>query len=226
MKRRAADRNGARAAGQPRRRAVGVAHDHVDAVGVDAELVRYQLLVRGSETSAVFLAAHDQLDAVVVLEFDRRSLGKAAAAAFGVGRHADAAERAVALAARAPLRERRPLRRRHAAVHYLLELAGIKHELGRRRVRHGRGRHEIDAADGVGAQLEFARRGVDEALKEIGGLRPSGAAISADRHRVGTHAFDVHVDGADRVDAGDEIGRARRNEAAERGKIGAHIGED
>ena len=65
VKRRAADGNGARAAGQPRRRAVGVAHDHVDAVGVDAELVRYQLLVRGDETGAVFLAAHDQLDAVV-----------------------------------------------------------------------------------------------------------------------------------------------------------------
>ena len=35
----------ARAAGKPRRRAVGVAHDHIDAVGIDAELVGDELLV-------------------------------------------------------------------------------------------------------------------------------------------------------------------------------------
>ena len=46
VQRRAADGERARAAGQPARRAVGVAHDHVDAVGVDAELVRDELLVR------------------------------------------------------------------------------------------------------------------------------------------------------------------------------------
>ena len=61
----------------------------------------------------------------------------------------------------------------------------------------------IHAADGVGAQLEFARRGVDEALEKIGGLGPSGAAIGADRHRVGAHAFDVHVDGANAAAACD-----------------------
>ena len=82
----------------------------------------------------------------------------------------------------------------HAAVHHLLELAGIEHELGRRSVGHRRGRHEIDAADGVGAHAELARRGIDEPLEQIGGLRPPGAAIGADRHRVGAHALDVHVD--------------------------------
>ena len=87
----------ARAAGQSRRRAVGVAHDHVDAVGIDAELIRHNLLIRGEQTGAVFLVAHDQFD-MAVLEFDRRGFGKTAAAAFGVGRHADAAQLAVALA--------------------------------------------------------------------------------------------------------------------------------
>ena len=63
VERRAADGKRARAAGQPGRRAVGVAHDHVDAVGIDAELVRDELLVCGDEAGAVFLVAHDQLDA-------------------------------------------------------------------------------------------------------------------------------------------------------------------
>ena len=101
-----------------------------------------------------------------------------------------------------------------------------RHELGRRRVGHRRRRHEIDAADGVGAHAELARRRIDEALEQVGGLRPPGAAIGADRHRVGAHALDVHVDRADRVEPGDEIGRARRDEAAERREIGAEIGED
>ena len=45
VERRARDRERARAAGKPCRRAVGVAHDHVDPVGIDAELVRDELLV-------------------------------------------------------------------------------------------------------------------------------------------------------------------------------------
>ena len=47
----------------PARRAVGVAHDHIDAVGIDAELVGDELLVGGDEAGAVFLVAHHQLDA-------------------------------------------------------------------------------------------------------------------------------------------------------------------
>ena len=124
------------------------------------------------------------------------------------------------------LAKRRPFRRRHAAVHHLLELAGIEQELGRRRIGHRRGRHEIDAADGVGVHAELARRGIDEALEQISGLRPPGAAIGADRHGVGAHALDVDMDRPDRIKAGDQIGRARRNEAAEGRQIGADIGED
>ena len=69
VERGAADRDRARAAGQARRRAVGIAHDDVDAVGVDAELIRDQLLVRGDEAGAVFLVAHHQFDPFV-LELD------------------------------------------------------------------------------------------------------------------------------------------------------------
>ena len=46
VQRRAADRQRARAAGEPARRAVGVAHDDVDPVGIDAEPVGDHLLVR------------------------------------------------------------------------------------------------------------------------------------------------------------------------------------
>ncbi len=97
VERRAADRDGARAAGEPRGRAVGVAHDDVDAVGIDAELVGDELLVGGVQAGAVFLIAHHQFDAIV-LELDRGGFGKAAAAALGIGRHADAAQHAFALA--------------------------------------------------------------------------------------------------------------------------------
>ena len=183
------------------------------------------MLVGGDEAGAVFLVAHHQLD-VVVLELDRRGLGKAAAAALGIGRHADAAQLAVALALRAPLGERRPFRRGHAQVHHLFEFAGIEQEFCRRGVRHGRRRHEIDAADGVGAHAELARRGVDQPLEQIGGLGPPGAPIGADRHSVGADALDVDVDRADRIEARDQIGRARRHKAAERRQIGADIGED
>ena len=183
------------------------------------------MFVGGDEAGAVFLVAHDQLD-LVVLELDRRGLGKTAAAAFGISRHADAAQLAGALALLAPLGERRPFGRVHAQIHHLFELAGVEHEFGRRRVRHRRRRHEIDAADGVGALADFARRGVDQALEQITGLGPPGAAIGADRHGVGAHALDVDVDGADRIKAGHQIGRARRHEAAERRQVGADIGED
>jgi len=149
VKRAAGDRQRPRAAGQSGRGAVGVAHDHVDALGIDAELIRDQLLVRGNEPGAVFLVAHHQLDAVI-LEFDRRGFGKAAAAAVGISGHADAAQLAGAFAMSAALRKRGPFRRFHGALHHFLELTGIEQEFGRRGVRHRRRRHEIDTADGTG----------------------------------------------------------------------------
>ena len=215
----------ARTSGQPGRRAVGIAHDDVDAVSIDAQLVGDKLLVRGDETGAVFLVAHHQLDALV-FEFDRGGLGKAAAAALGIGRHADAPQLVVAFASRAALRERGPFGRRHAAVHHLLEFTGVEQELGRRRVGHRRRRHEIDAADGVGAHAELARGGVDQALEQVCGLGSPGAAIGANRYGVGTDAFDVHVNRPDRIETGDQIRRAGRHEAAERRQIGAKIGQD
>src|SRR5271169_4384497 len=81
-------------------------------------------------------------------------------------------------------------------------------------------------ADVYGMADGVTRRGVDQALEEIGGFRPAGAPIGANRHRVGGDAFDVDVDGAERIEAGDEICRARRHEAAERREVSADIGED
>ena len=163
---------------------------------------------------------------MLFLEFDRRGFGEAAAAAFGIGRHADAAQLAVALALFAPLGERRPFRRVHAQVHDRFELAGIEHEFCRRRVRHRRRRHEIDAPDLIGAHAKLARRGIDQTFQKIRRLGPPGAAIGADRHGVGADALDVDVDRPDRIEAGHQVGRARRHEAAERRQVSADIGED
>ena len=207
----AADRDRARAAGQSGRRPVGVAHDHIDVVSIEAELIGDDLLVGGEEAGAVFLVAHDQLDPVV-LELDRRGFGKAPSAALGIGGHADAAQLALVLGVLAPLGKGGPIGRNHAAVHHLLELAGIEHELGHRRVGHGRRGHEIDAPDSVRRHAKFARCRVDDSFQEVGGFRPPGAAIGADRHRVGAYAFHIHMDGADHVEPGDEVARARRHE--------------
>jgi hypothetical protein len=214
VERRAADRNRARAAGQSGRCAVGVAHDHIDVVGIDAKLIGDDLLVRGEKAGAVFLVAHDQLDPVV-FELDRRGFGETAAAALGIGGHADAAQLSSTLATFTALGKGRPIGRRHAAIHHLLEFAGIEHELGYRGVGHGRGRHEIHPPDSVRSHAKLARRRVDDALQEVGGFRPSGAAIGADRHRVGADAFHIHMDGADHVQAGHEIARPGRHECPE-----------
>ena len=190
-----------------------------------SELVRHQLLVGGEEAGAVFLVAHHQLDAVV-LKFNRRRLGKSAAATLGIGRHADAAQLAAAFTLFAPLRERRPFRRGHGALHHFLKLTGIEQEFCRRRVGHRRRQHEIDATDGVWSFAKLARGRIDESFKQVCRLGSSGATIGTDRHGVGAHAFDVDVDRADRIEPGHKIRRARRDERAERRQISAEIGED
>jgi hypothetical protein len=70
-------------------------------------------------------------------------------------------------------------RRCHAAVHHLLELTAIEKELGGRRIGHRRQRHEIDAADCIGAHAELTCRGIDEPFEQICGLGPPNAAIGA-----------------------------------------------
>ena len=50
---------------------------------------------------------------------------KTATAALGICCHADTAQLVIPLASSAPLRERRPFRRCHAALHHVLELTGI-----------------------------------------------------------------------------------------------------
>src|SRR5258708_37962113 len=94
------------------------------------------------------MVAHDMCESLV-FEFNRSGLGKTATAALGIGCHADAAQLVIPLASSAPLWERRPFRRCHAAVHHLLELTRVEKQLGGRRIGHRRRRHEIDAADSV-----------------------------------------------------------------------------
>src|SRR5437763_16472833 len=96
---------------------------------MDAEPVGNELLVGGDQPGAVFDIAHHELDAIV-LELDRRSLGKAAAATLGIGRHADAAQLAAFLAFAAARLETRPVGLVHAQVHHALELDGNERVLG------------------------------------------------------------------------------------------------
>ena len=181
-------------------------------------------LYDGDEAGAVFLVAHHQIDAVA-LELDRGGLGEAAAAALGIGRHADAAQLAALRALASARLEALPVGVLHRGVHDLLELAGVEGELGRRRVGDRLLGDQVDAADRVRRHVELARGRVDQALDQVGRLGTPGAAIGADRHRVGAHA--LHVDGDRRrgVEAGDQVGRARRDERAHRRQVGADIGD-
>ena len=107
-----------------------------------------------------------------------------------------------------PAQSRDLLRARHVRG----EVAGIVGLAGLRRVGHRLRLDEVLAPQRVGREPELARRDVDQALDHIGRLRPAGAAIGIDRHRVGVDAADADVAGRDVVDAGQHAGADERNE--------------
>ena len=78
----------------------------------------------------------------------------------------------------------------------------------------------------AGSMPELARRHLDEALDDEGGLRPAGTAIGVDRSGVGVDRVDLGIDRRDVVLAGQqrrvEVGRHGRREGRH---VGAEIGD-
>ena len=96
-----------------------------------------------------------------------------------------------------------PVTRCHCTLH--LRFALNRSLFGGRCIRHRRRRHEIDAADCVGAHVELTCCGIDEPFEQICGLGPPSAAIGANRHRACAHALDVDVDRLNRIETRDEV---------------------
>ena len=108
-------------------------------------------------------------------------------------------------------------------VHRGMIIAGVVFHRHRRGVR--KFGDEVLTPPGNRIEPELQRRLVDDALELIGRLGPSRPAIGVDRHGVGEHRPDVHVDQRRAVISGHQRavqpGRDRRREGAE---ICAHIG--
>ena len=137
---------------------------------------------------------------------------------------ADAAQLAVALAMRRAGPESRP--NRHcsmARVHQRGEIAAVVDRAVRRPVRHGGGRDQVAPPQLRAVDLHRVRRRVDQALDQIEGFRPPGAAIGTERRRVGEHHLGAEVDRRDDIDARQAVlGVAGGDD----GRIGRRVGAD
>ena len=126
-----------------------------------------------------------------------------------------------------PLLEARPIGELHGPFHVAAEIAGVVGAIADRRlVGHLPGLDEVPPPDRFGLRPELARGTVDEALEEVGGLRPPGAAIGVDRHGVGVDAADPHMDQGRAVDPGHHGGAEIGDVGSELRQIGAEVRED
>jgi hypothetical protein len=107
-----------------------------------------------------------------------------------------------------------------------VEVAGIVRLTHRGGVGHLRGLHEVAPAQLGGIHADLARRRVHQALEVEQALRPPGAAIGADRGRVGEHAGDFQIDDRDIIGAGRDLGSHEQGDGNARARrIGADIGK-
>ena len=139
---------------------------------------------------------------------------------------ADAAELAAGAALGAPVREAGPVGGRDGAIEERRELARIVGVVGRRPVGHRVRRDVVAAAELDAVDAGLGGGGLDEPLHDVVALGAPGAAIGADRRRVGEDALDRDVDRRRRVDAGQVLGDVDRGRQRHHlREIGAEIAE-
>ena len=145
---------------------------------------------------------------------------------FDIGRKPAAVELAALLGLGLARRKAVPVGGRQRLGQEEVEVAGIVLLAHRRGVGHLCGRHEVAPAQFGRIHADLARRRVHQPLEVEQAFRPAGAAIGADRGRVGEHAGDLEVDHRDVVGAGGDLGadEQRDGDAGAR-RIGADIGE-
>ena len=178
---------------------------------------------------AVPLGAGRHGQRVVLLETQFGGLREAAAAALDIVGEADTAQLAGRRRIRPPGLEAGPLGSRQTGVHRLFEAAAVVDVAERGRIGDLVGRDHVPPPHFVRRQAESAADHVDDPLHRIGRLRPAGAPVGADRHRVGRDALDAHVSRRNGVDPADHLAGADgrhhrpvgREVGAERG-VGRH----
>ena len=117
-----------------------------------------------------------------------------------------------------------PVGKPHAVVDIARELAGIVRHAEQPLVGHELRRHEVAPAELVRADAELARRLVDQALDQIGGLGSAGAAIGVGPDRVGEDPLHFGEDRRRRVRPAQHLGiEDRRAERSVVRAVGAEI---
>ena len=194
----------------PNSTAAGVAVDDVDVLDRDAEAVGDDLRERRLVALAVAVRAGEHRHAAgrMHAHFARleqpgaraeraRDVRRRDAAGLDVRRVADAAQLAALRGLRLARRETGDVGQLHRLVQRRVVVAGVVEQRDRRLVREGA--DEVAPADLVLVDVQLARRGLDQALDDVGRLGPARAAIRVDRRGVGEHRGHFAVDRRRRV---------------------------
>ena len=205
---------------------VAVALDQVDLVERDAEAVDQDLGEGGGVALAVVEGAGGDGHPAVLFEPDAAHLFGRRCGDLEVAGEAVAAELAGGGGSFPSGGEAGPVGARQAGVEHGREVAAVVGQAGERRVGNRVRWDHVLAAERCRIAVGRAGGGVDQALHDVVGLGPAGAAVGADRHGVGEDAG-----GADRehwraIEAGQVLEHVgRRHGRAEGGQIGAHLGD-
>ena len=186
-----------------------------------------ELGVGGGVALPVRLGADIDGGAAVLVEGDLHVLALAPGGALDVAGEPDAAHQPLGPGLRGAGLEAVPVGRLDGAAHMGGEVAGIVGAVADRRgVGHRARRDEVAPADLGRRDPGLTRRPIDQALDQVGRLRPPGAAIGIDRHGVGVDAAhpDEHRRGL--VDAGQHRGAEIRDVGPVLRQVGAEIADD
>ena len=235
--RRAADGDRARAVGAHAEQDLrGVAVHDVDVLDRHAETVGDDLREGGLVALAVRVRAGEHRDGAGGMHADlarfeqagaraerARDGGGRDAAGFDVGGVADAAQLAVLHRVFFPRRKTGDVGQLQRRLQRRIVVAGVVLQRDRRLIRELA--DEVAPAQLRRVDLQLARGGLDQALDDVGRLRPSRAAVGIDRRGVGEHRGHFAVDLRRGVLAGEQRrvqdGRNARSEGRE---VGAEVG--
>ncbi len=204
----------------------GVALDHAHRLGRDPQHLVQDLGVAGLQALAVGHGADHQLDPAILGEAQLGRLLRDAKRRLEVAGEPLAAQPPPGFALGAPGGKARAVGKRQRLPHGAGEVAAIEGLAGRGSVRQLLRPDEVARTqlDRIDAQL--MRCLINQALDDVGRLRPAGAAIGVGRRGVGHDAPHLKVDRLEGIAAAhDRRGRSGRDQRTMRREIGTHIGK-
>ena len=189
---------------------VAVALQQADALEGDAE-PRGSTCAKGVAVAlAVVERAGDDGDRAVGLEADAAHLVHGRRGDLEILADAEAAQLAAGAALGLARREARPVGGLERALEQRREVARNRRWCRRPPCRASLGRDVVAAAQLDPVDAHLGGGGLDEPLHDVVALGAPGAAIGADRRRVGEDALDRHLDHRRAVDAGQVLGDVDR----------------